>query len=150
MILNSLTYAGHYEGLGTGIALGLAYLRNFDADTPEGRHTLDGDDLFALVQRYHTGPATEKRFEAHREYIDIQYVVSGQERVLYVPVEGLQVDTPYRAGEDIELYADPAASSSLLLRPGEFAIFFPEDAHKPGCMAGSRAEVTKVVVKVRT
>lgn len=149
MILDSLANAERYEGLGTGIALGLAFLRNFDPDTAEGRYPLDGDDLFALVQRYQTGPAAEKRFETHREYIDIQYVASGEERILYVPAYGLQATAPYDESADIEFFAEPGASSSFLLRSGQFAIFFPHDAHKPGCMAGGRSDIMKVILKVR-
>jgi biofilm protein TabA len=149
MILDSLAAAMQYEGLGPGIALGLAYLRNFDPDTPDGRYPLSGDDLFVLVQTYETGPATEKQFEAHREYIDIQYVAAGSERILYLPVEGLEIHTPYSDAGDVMFFQEPGVSSSLLLLPGNFAVFFAGDAHKPGCMAGSRARVKKAVVKVR-
>jgi biofilm protein TabA len=149
MILDTLSAAMQYEGLGPGIALGLAYVRDFDPETADGRHPLSGDDLFALVQSYETGPATDKQFEAHREYLDIQYVAEGTERILYAPVEGLRVSTPYSEAGDVLFFEEPGVSSSLLLRPGEFAIFFPGDAHKPGCMAGGRERVKKVVIKVR-
>lgn len=149
MILDSLTAAGEYEALGTGIALGLAYLRSFDPDTPDGRYELDGDDLFALVQTYDTAPAAEKRFEAHRRYLDIQHVSAGTERILHAPQLDLEVDTAYSDADDIVFFREPGVSSSLLLRAGDFAIFHPTDAHKPGCMAGGRTQVKKVVVKVR-
>jgi biofilm protein TabA len=149
MIVDSLAHAARYEPLDPGIALGLAYLRSFDPETPDGRYPLDGDDLFALVQSYATGPGTERRFEAHRAYLDIQYVARGVERILHAPVAALEVETPYDEATDLIFFREPGASSSLLLREGDFAIFHPQDAHKPGCMAGSRAEVKKVVVKVR-
>jgi biofilm protein TabA len=149
MIFDSLSAAMQYESLDPGIALGLGYLRNFDPDTPEGRYPLSGDDLFVLVQCYETGPATEKRFEAHREYLDIQYLATGSERILYLPVEGLQEEVPYSEAADVVFFQEPGVSSSLLLRGGEFAVFYPSDAHKPGCMAGGREQVKKVVVKVR-
>jgi biofilm protein TabA len=149
MILDLLEHAARYETLDPGIALGLGYLRSFDPDTPVGRHELDGDDLFALVQSYETAPSSEARFEAHRTYLDIQYVASGTERILYLPAEGLTVETPYSDAADITFYEEPSVSSSLLLRPGEFVIFYPGDAHKPGRMAGGREPVIKVVVKVR-
>lgn len=149
MILDTLSSAVQYEGLGPGIALGLAYLRTFDPETPDGRQVLDGVDLFALVQSYETAPATEKRFEAHRRYLDIQYVAVGTERILHAPASPLQVETPYSEADDILFFAEPGVSSSLLLRAGDFAIFHPSDAHKPGCMAGGRTQVKKVVVKVR-
>jgi YhcH/YjgK/YiaL family protein len=59
------------------------------------------------------------------------------------------VETPYDAATDVVFYAEPPFASSLLMRPGDLAVFHPGDGHKPGCMAGGRHEVKKVVVKVR-
>jgi biofilm protein TabA len=149
MILDSLARAAAYRALGPRIAAGLDYLAAFDPDTPIGRHLIDGEDLFAMVQEYETAPATEKRFESHLRYIDIQYLVSGRERMLHAPADTLEVATPYNDEKDVAFYTDPAASSSLLVLPGQFALFYPADGHKPGCMAGGREAVRKVVVKVR-
>ena len=149
MILDSLTRADSYRALGPRIAAGLDYLASFDPETPVGRHLIEGEDLFAMVQRYDTAPATEKRFESHLRYIDIQYIVSGRERMLHAPADSLVVDAPYNDEKDVAFYHDPDQSSSFLVLPGNFAIFFPADGHKPGCMAGGRDAVAKVVVKVR-
>lgn len=149
MILDALSNAGLYRSLGSRIAAGFDYLESADRSLPVGRYPIDGDDVFALVQGYDTGPATEKRLETHRRYIDIQFVAAGTERIIYAPLEGLEIDTDYNTENDISFYRDPAASSSLLLTPGHFAIFFPEDAHKPGCMAGGRESITKILVKLR-
>lgn len=149
MILTTLAEADAYASLGPGIGTGLAWLRAFRAETPDGRHEIDGDDVFAVVSSYDTGPATEKRFESHRVYLDLQYVARGAERILHTPTAGLSVETPYDAATDILFYAEPKISSSLLVRTGDLAFFHPADAHKPGCMAGGRDPVKKVVVKVR-
>jgi len=149
MILTTLAAADAYAALVPGIAQGLAWLRAFDPSIADGRHDIDGSRVFALVSSYDTGPATEKRFESHRAYLDVQYVASGSERILHAPTDSLTVETPYDASNDIMFYAEPKASSSLLLRTGDIAIFHPPDGHKPGCMAGGRDAVRKVVVKVR-
>jgi len=149
MILTTLAEADALSALEPGIGTGLRWLRAFDPAVPDGRHEIDGDDVFALVSTYDTGPATEKRFETHRLYLDLQYVAAGTERILHAPAHGLTVEVPYDEAKDIAFYADPKASSSLLLRAGDLAVFHPADAHKPGCMAGGRDEVRKVVVKVR-
>ena len=148
MILTTLAEANVYA-VAPGIAEALAWLRGFDPATEDGRHAVDGDRVFALVSTYDTGPATEKRFEAHRRHIDVQYVAEGEERILHAPLDGLAVETPYDEAADIVFFADPKASSSLLLRAGGVAILHPDDAHKPGCMAGGRTRIRKVVVKVR-
>jgi biofilm protein TabA len=149
MILTTLADADALAALSPDAEAALRWLRAFDPATADGRHEIDGDDVFALVSTYHTGPSTEKRFETHRVYLDLQYVAAGSERILHTPAAGLTVETPYDEAKDIAFYAEPKASSSLLLRAGDLAVFHPADAHKPGCMAGGRDEVRKVVVKVR-
>ncbi|HVH11435.1 MAG TPA: YhcH/YjgK/YiaL family protein [Longimicrobium sp.] len=149
MILTSLADAAPYEALGPRIAAGLRWLRTLDPSLPDGRHAIYGDDVFALVSSYDTGPSTEKRFETHARHVDLQYVAAGHERILHTPAATLTVETPYDEAADITFYAEPPFASSLLMRPGDLAVFFPGDAHKPGCMAGGRHAVRKVVVKVR-
>ena len=149
MILDSIANVGTYRFLGDPFVAGLDYLANFDPATPIGRHSLLGEDLFAIVDHYDTTPSTEKRFESHRRYADIQFVVTGRERILHAPIDSLVIDTPYAPDMDITFYHEPKATSSFLLLPRSFAIFFPPDGHKPGLMAGGRESVVKVVVKVR-
>ena len=149
MILTSLADSAPYEALGARIAAGLRWLRSMDPAITDGRHAIDGDDVFALVATYDTVPGTEKRFETHVRHVDLQYVAEGHERILHAPAAALAVEAPYDDAADITFYAEPPFASSLLMRPGDLAVFFPEDAHKPGCMAGGRHTVKKVVVKVR-
>ncbi len=149
MILTPLHQADRYLPALPGLAEALAWLRGFDPAIPDGRHPIDGDRVFALVSSYATSPSTEKRFEAHRRHADVQWIASGAERILYLPAEGLAIAEPYSDQSDVVFFEEPKVSSSLLLSPGDAALFFPEDAHKPGCMAGARHEIRKVVVKIR-
>lgn len=149
MILTTLAEAGGVAAVSPGAAEGVAWLRAFHAGIADGRHPIRGDEVFALVSTYETGPATERRFETHRKYVDLQLVAAGTERILYASAAELTVAVPYDEAADIMFYADPPASSSLLLVAGALAVFHPADAHKPGCMAGGRHSVRKVVVKVR-
>ncbi|HEX2203034.1 MAG TPA: YhcH/YjgK/YiaL family protein [Longimicrobium sp.] len=149
MIVTTLKEADRFAPLVPRMDEALAWLRAFDPALPDGRHAIDGDRLYALVSSYDTGPGTEKRFEAHRRNFDVQYVVSGVERILHTRAEGLSVEVPYDEAEDIVFFAEPKVSSSILMPAGSVALFWPGDAHKPGCMAGGRDPVRKVVVKVR-
>ena len=149
MILTTLAEADAYAAVALGVAEALAWLRAHGADAPEGRHPIVGERVFALVSAYDTGPSTEKQFETHRLHLDVQYVASGAERILHAPAGDLEVAVPYDAEKDIAFYAEPKASSSLLMTAGSVALFLPADAHKPGCMAGARHTVRKIVVKVR-
>lgn len=149
MILDLLPQAPRYAALSPRIALGLDWLARFDPRTAEGRYDLAGDDVYALVQSYDTVPAAEKKFESHRVYLDIQYVVAGDETILYAPTSSLVAATEYDSARDFLLYADPDAATPLRLGPGSFAIFYPVDGHKPGCQAGAAARIKKVVIKAR-
>lgn len=149
MVFDTLAHASQYTDLGTRVALGLAWLAKFDAQTTDGRYAIDGDDVYALVQSYDTVDASEKKFESHRTYLDIQYIASGTETILYAPTRSLQPTMAYDAAKDYLLYSDPAHATSLLMQPGSFAVFYPQDGHKPGCVNGSHAKIKKVVIKAR-
>lgn len=149
MILDSLPLWRRYAPLNPRLARGFAFLEQLAADAALGRHDIDGDAAFALVQRYRTRPVAETRFESHRRYIDIQYLVSGQEVIHWAALADLATATqPYDAVTDVAFYPWPADPMPVRLQAGQFAILFPDDAHAPCCAWGDPAEVLKVVVKV--
>jgi biofilm protein TabA len=149
VILDTLAHSDRYAALGPRIARGLAWLASFSPAFLDGRHEIDGENIFALVQSYDTVPPTEKRFESHRDYIDIQYVHAGREVILYAPLSELTPETGYDAARDFTLYRDPTVSTPLALAPGYFTLFYPHDGHKPGCLSGPPERIRKVVIKVR-
>lgn len=149
MIHDTLKNARHYGNLHEGIRKGLDFLHTFDPAIPDGRVEIDGDDVFALVQTYRTTAADEKQFEAHRIHADIQYLSSGQETIVCAPLERLTAVTEYDPEKDFVLFSDAPDPINLTLRPGDFAIFLPEDGHKPGCHREVSCDVRKVVVKVK-
>jgi YhcH/YjgK/YiaL family protein len=149
MILDTLSNAARYAPLGPRLARGFEWLARFQPGMADGRHPIDGDDVYALVQSYVTAPPSEKKWEAHRVYLDIQYLASGTETIFWAPVATLAPTTEYDSAKDYQLFADPAAATPLLLTPGSFAIFYPPDGHKPCCLAGAAGPVKKVVIKAR-
>jgi len=114
-----------------------------------GRVEIDGDRVYALVQVYTPGPIAEGRFETHQRYADIQFVGKGREMMGCAPAAGLTVATPYDPQKDVAFYQHPPVFSQLALEAGEFAVFFPQDAHMPGRRLDSDETVCKIVVKVR-
>lgn len=146
MIVDIIGNASHYLGLGERIAAGLRYLQETDCATVEaGRYDIDGDNLFALVMDVETEPIEKRSYEAHRRYIDIQFVVSGSERQGWAPVAAMDAG-PY--DEEKDLIKLTGEGSLVTLPPGTFVIYFPHDAHMPGVAVGEPAAVRKVVVKV--
>lgn len=149
MISDLLSFSKLYLPAHPRLAAGFDFLHKLPADIADGRYDIDGDRLFALVQSYGTTPAATRKLEHHRKYADIQFLFAGEEIIEHAPLDGLPVDTPYTAEKDYGLVKDPAVRSSVILRPGTWAIFFPQDAHKPGCALGAPGPVRKVVVKVQ-
>ncbi len=148
MIFDTLAHTALYQGLGPRFALAFEYLTRFDAATPDGRVTLDGEDVFALVQSYQTAPASTKQFESHRIYADVQYVAAGDELIYTATLDRLKVTVPYSASNDAALYSGPD-DTPLRLRAGGFCVLWPQDGHKPCCQWDTPSAVKKVVVKVR-
>jgi biofilm protein TabA len=132
-----------------GLESGLEFLERTDlAALPMGKHEILGDSVFAMAMRSPSRSAEIGQFESHRKYIDIQYLVSGEETIGVAPVEALRIVTPYDAANDILFYALPPKYESLVILPGHFAVFFPHQGHLPMCHSNGPHELHKVVVKV--
>ncbi len=151
MIATPLKNLGRYKTLSPSLAAAISWLEAGGWDAlPEGRHEIAGAEVYALVSRYASKAPGDAQYETHRDYIDIQLVVSGKETVEARTVEGLSVSVPYKP--DIEFYSfpEPGTCHEFLLSPGTALVFFPEDAHRPGLARGGVPEpVHKVVVKAR-
>lgn len=127
-----------------------AFLRDNDLSALElKRYVIDGDNVYAPVSEYLTKNEEDARYEAHRAYIDIQYVVSGKELIGVAPMSAKMDELePYNQANDIEFFT-VRGGENRLATPGKFFIFFPEDAHRPGLKDVENSPVRKVVVKVR-
>lgn len=146
MVLDRLANAPLYRGLGTRLQEALEYLRTTDLTaTAPGTYELRGRDVYAIVAEYTTKPRASASWEAHRKYIDVQYVVRGTELLGYANTGRLSAGAYNEEKEYLPLEGE---GEFLTLSEGSFAILWPEDAHMPGVAAGTPAPVKKVVVKV--
>ena len=149
MILDTLPLWHRYAPLSPRFAAAFAFLEGVTAATADGRHDIDGDAIYALVQRYHTRPHARPQLEAHRRFIDIQFLVRGREVIHWAPLATLSTVTlAYDAAKDAGLFAAVAHMVPVRLAAGQFAILFPDDAHAPCCAWDDPEDVIKVVVKV--
>lgn len=115
-----------------------------------GRYDIDGKNLFAFIQEYTTKPESEGMYEGHKNYIDIQFIVSGREVIYDVDINKTEIIVDYDSEKDIAFYHDSSVATKAVLEAGEYGIFLPKDLHKPGiCFNGEKSEVKKIVVKVR-
>lgn len=146
MICDQLKNCKTYETMHPSFQKAFDYLRNLTPDNlPDGRVELDGDRVFAFSSCYETLPADQRKMEAHKDYLDIQYVVSGTEAMGYAPVDGLEISEPYTP--DV-MFFNTAEDVAIPVSAGSFMIFYPQDAHRPGCTWKTPSQVKKVVVKV--
>jgi YhcH/YjgK/YiaL family protein len=151
MILDRIENRAFYRQLGTSVAEALEYLATTDfTKLPDGKYELDGPRMFALVNRYRPKPVAEIAWEAHRKFIDVQYIAKGAERMGYAPLgKLLPIKQDYDPQRDIVFYE--AEGDLFTVSEGSFAVFAPQDVHAPGlAVVGPAAgeEVIKVVVKI--
>ena len=128
----------------------MEFLRQFTPDRENGKYVLLEDRVYANVQSYVPRDLAQGVVEYHREFVDLQTVLAGEEDIYYVPTAGLAETKAYDAAGDYGLFAfDAKEAVRCRLTPGNFVIFFPEEGHMP-CIAatGKPAEVKKVVLKL--
>ncbi len=148
MIIDKLSNSHLYSGIGERINKAFAYLKETDFSKMElGKYEIDGDNIFALVNEYNTKDEIEGKLEAHKKYIDIQFVAEGKELMGYAPLENQTVIDYYNEQNDITFFSGD--KSFTLVEEGMFAIFFPTDVHLPGIKVNDKSYVKKVVIKVK-
>jgi YhcH/YjgK/YiaL family protein len=149
MIIDKIENAHLYKNISERINKSFEYIRTTDLkNLPPSKYPIDGENIFALVSEYQTKPVSEGKLEAHRKYIDVQFVISGEELMGYVPLGNQQILESYKEENDIVFYTGDKSFTKV--SEGMFVIFFPEDVHMPGISTGKISDVKKLVIKVRT
>ena len=149
MIVDRIENKNLYVNLSLEIRAALNYLAETDLPAlAPGRYDIDGDKVFALVQEYETIPEEQGKWECHRKYADIQFIVEGTEQIGYASVTGMKVATAYNPDKDISFLT--GRGDYVTLNRGFFGIYFPGDAHQPKIAPGNApGKVKKVVVKIK-
>ncbi len=146
MILDRLENAEQYAAVHPAFARAFDFLRRPDlAELPLEKHHIDGDRIFCILSRAPGKTRTEALLEAHRDYIDIQYVIAGSDDMGWKSLASCEkIQSDYDAEKDVMFFADPP-EIWIHAGAGSFAIFFPGDAHAPMAGAGM---IHKAVVKI--
>ena len=123
------------------------FIKNLTPDIECKKHIIT-ENVYANVEEYKT--KEQGFFEAHKNYIDIQILLSGEEIIEYTPLDGLKTKEEYNPSRDIAFYFDGTNHVlPIKLLPGFFTVLYPHDAHKPQIISNSAQIVKKVVVKVK-
>ncbi|UCH13774.1 MAG: YhcH/YjgK/YiaL family protein [Bacteroidales bacterium] len=148
MIIDRIENSGLYLNLGNRIARAFNYINSTDfSKTEPGKYEIDSDNIFAVVNEYETKDIKDCALEAHRKYIDIQYMYSGAELIGVAPLVNQTPVKEYSEEKDCVFFNEE--TSLVKMTGGMFAIFFPGDLHMPGVKADGPSKVKKIVVKVR-
>ena len=133
------------------LRLALQHLRDTDFTAlPAGNYDLQGKDIYVQVIDMNTKPAADCRPEVHRQYADVQFLVTGCERIgVAVDTGNHQIAEDLLATRDLLFYTDVQDETTLTMRPGSFAVFMPSDVHRPGGAIDGPEPIRKVVMKVR-
>ena len=150
MITSTLSQLHWYKIISPNFEKAIQYALSTDFTTLEtGKYSVDGENVLAIVNEYTTKPVAECDPESHRDYADIQIMITGTERFGYTPLTNQETSTPYSPENDVTFYSIAEADLSYItLRSGEFIIFFPTDIHQPEVFLHQPALVRKVVIKV--
>jgi len=151
MIKDELNNAEIYYGISKRLEEGLEWLKEQDlANIKPDKYYIDDDKLYANIQEYET--KSDALYEAHKRYIDIQYMIRGNELIGVCSKDKCSSAIPYDSEKDIEFMNCSQKDEWQTLNSGEFLILFPNDAHKPSItpIESDKAKntVKKVVVKV--
>jgi len=147
MIKDRLDNAELYCSLSKNLKIGFEWLKSVDLKSIEsGKYYIDGEKVYANVQEYET--KTNAKYEVHRKYIDIQYMIQGEELVGVCDIKTCSTCVEYDDSADIEFLECSNNDCWQIISKGEFLVLFPTDAHKPAMSVDSPKTVKKVVVKV--
>ena len=146
MVIDRIENADLYYSLHPRFKQAFDYISRIDIHAiPIGRHEVDGDSMYALVQGYNTKWKEEGKWEAHRRYIDLQYVVQGAEGMGYANIHHLQQGEYISEKDFLPLFGE---GDQIPLRSGFFVLLFPEDAHMPSMALGESKPARKIVLKI--
>jgi YhcH/YjgK/YiaL family protein len=149
MIFDAIEHIGQYKGLSAHLDRAIDYILTTDFTAlVAGRYIVDGEAVYCMVQLPALKEAGETRWEAHRRYIDIQLALAPGEAIAYAPLDMVEGWSAYDAEKDIQRAEGGLPGAVFSLRAGDFAIFFPQDAHRPTIRDGEAQTGHKVVLKV--
>ena len=147
MIVDKLENLEKYASLNPLFAQAIDFLKSHDLKQMEvGKNELKGTDLIVNIAQTKPKSKEQAKLETHNQFIDIQIPLSGSEIMGYTPQKDcMPTNAPYNTEKDITFF-EGLAETYVTVKPGMFAIFFPQDGHAPGITPDG---VKKVIVKVK-
>lgn len=151
MVFDTFAHLEMYAGLfkGDTVSRILSFMREgVKVDQIGTSVSLDGESLQARLMKVNTKERASCLFESHRDHADVQCIFDGREIIDWAPQSKLTPSGDYSVTNDVQFYLPQDSEAALEMRGGLFAVFFPEDAHRPLIRSGTADAVTKIVFKV--
>lgn len=146
--INKRSFAEHYHNNPRHWDQAFEFLKSANLkEMPLGKQELEGDHLFVAVDEYTTKDKADTKYESHKKYIDIQYIIEGEELMGVTTIDKAEVTEPYNSETDLAFY-DFDGGDYVKTTPANFVIFFPEDLHRPCMKVDQNSKVKKIVVKI--
>ena len=146
MIKDNIKNAETFYNISDNLKKGFEWIKNNNlSEMPDGRYEIS-EKIYANLQSYMTKDDAD--YEAHRAYIDIQYIVEGEEKSGVLDYSKCETLKEYDNNNDIEFLKTNSEEEFYTIHKGEFFVFFPHDAHKPAIKITQNKPVKKVIVKV--
>ena len=150
MICDKLKNADIYKNISENFRQAFELLEDKSiTEKEDGTYPTDNPDLQYIIVTYDTRSFDDADFETHKDHVDIQLILSGDESMGFHPADELKTKKNYDAENDFQFYHNPEKYNIIDVKEGEFCIFFPHDAHLPSCHVDKPKKVKKIVVKVK-
>jgi len=148
MIVDTLSNIDLYKEMPWDAYAGLQFIEQSNDGVEKGSYCIN-DNVKAIVSEYRTVECFERGYEAHKHVIDIQYPITGIERVKWSPIEGMDINIPYDKVKDRTFYTNPSPQGMYVdIGNGTFAIMFPLDGHSPQHYVKRSEIIKKVTIKI--
>ncbi|HOD93796.1 MAG TPA: YhcH/YjgK/YiaL family protein [Clostridia bacterium] len=149
MINGNLDGTGIPSCLDDYLKRSIELMKNLDVKSPVGRVMVDGDDFYYTVMEVEVNPISEIKFEMHKKYIDIHYLIKGSENIGIANGRKLGILVPYLDDKDCSFCKDGDSMSIISMEEKDFCVIYPYEAHKPGGMSREFGKIKKAVFKIK-
>lgn len=149
MIFDKIEHASDYKGISKNLDTALTYLKHINVNNLKpGKNEIDGNEVFVMLFEYETKDIRDAVYESHKNYFDIQLLLTGDEIFRATPFNNQVVTKDYDLDNDIELF-ELSKGNDFHLSNGSFVLAMPGELHAPGLLYKKRSKVKKLVIKIR-
>lgn len=149
MIVDDISKIERYERIYPLLGKAVPFMKKAWKESLEpGIYEIEGNQIYAVIQQYETQPADCLVWEYHEKYLDIQLVLDGEEEICWTPRKELIDQSAYDEENDCVTADGCHSCSRIIMKASQFAVFEPDDAHKPKCMYRGPGTVKKMVAKI--